>query len=42
MTEPSLEEGNIIVKPTHYTRHKIEPVTFVMENNLPFHMLPVG
>jgi hypothetical protein len=38
MTEPSLEEGNIIVKPTHYTRHKIEPVTFVMENNLPFHI----
>ena len=37
MTEPSIEEGNIIVKPTHYTRHKIEPVTFVMENNLPFH-----
>jgi hypothetical protein len=38
MTEPSLEEGNIIIKPTHYTRHKIEPVTFVMENNLPFHI----
>jgi hypothetical protein len=37
MAEPSLKEGDIIVKPSHYTRHKIEPVTFVMENNLPFH-----
>lgn len=37
MTEANLKPGDIIVKPTHYTRNKIEPVTFVMENNLPFH-----
>ena len=37
MSEPSLKEGDIIVRPSHYTRHKIEPVTFAMENNLPFH-----
>ena len=30
--------GDMIVKPTHYTRNKIEPITFVMENNLPFHV----
>jgi hypothetical protein len=26
-----------VVRPSHYTRFKIEPVTFVMQNDLPFH-----
>ena len=29
---------NIIYRPEHYAKHKIEPVTFIMENNLPFHV----
>lgn len=37
MTAADLKASDIIVKPSHYTRHKIEPITFVMENNLPFH-----
>ena len=27
---------DIVVKPSHYTQFKIEPVTFVMENRLSF------
>ena len=27
---------DIVVKPSHYTQYKIEPVTFVMENRLSF------
>ena len=33
-----VKKENIIVRPSHYTRFKIEPVTFAMENNLPFHV----
>ncbi len=29
---------DIINKPSHYTRYKIEPVTFIMRNGLPFHV----
>ena len=37
MTHPTLNEpDNIVVKPKHYTQYKIEPVTFIMENRLPF------
>ena len=32
------ERDDIVVKPSHYTQFPIEPVTFVMENNLPFHV----
>jgi hypothetical protein len=24
--------------PPHYTKWKVEPITFIMENNLPFHV----
>ena len=34
LTHPDL--NNIIVKPSHYTQYKIEPVTFIMENRLSF------
>jgi hypothetical protein len=27
----------MIKNPPHYARYKIEPVTFIMENELPFH-----
>ena len=27
---------DVVVKPSHYTQYKIEPVTFIMENRLPF------
>ena len=30
------ERDDIVVKPSHYTQFKIEPVTFVMENRLSF------
>ena len=37
LTHPTLNEpDNIIVKPSHYTQYKIEPVTFIMENRLSF------
>lgn len=29
-------QDDIVVKPSHYTQFKIEPVTFVMENRLSF------
>lgn len=29
---------DIVNKPNHYTRYKIEPVTFIMRNDLPFHV----
>ena len=32
------EGGDIVNKPSHYTRYKIEPVTFIMRNDLPFHV----
>ncbi len=27
---------DVVVKPSHYTQYKIEPVTFIMENRLSF------
>ena len=27
---------DIIREPSHYTQWKIEPITFIMENNIPF------
>jgi len=34
---PKLDDtDNIVVKPSHYTQYKIEPVTFIMENRLSF------
>jgi hypothetical protein len=30
-------DGDIVNKPSHYTRYAIEPVTFIMRNDLPFH-----
>jgi len=29
-------EDDVVVKPSHYTKYKIEPVTFIMENRLSF------
>lgn len=26
----------MVHRPEHYTRYKIEPITFIMENDLPF------
>lgn len=28
--------SDAVVRPNHYTRFAIEPITFIMENNLPF------
>ena len=28
--------ADIIKEPPHYTKWKIEPITFIMENNIPF------
>lgn len=28
---------DVVNKPSHYTRFKIEPVSFIMRNDLPFH-----
>lgn len=36
--EPSPKVEDVVNKPAHYTRYKIEPVTFVMRNDLPFHV----
>lgn len=30
-------DEDIVKRPSHYTRFKIEPVTFIMRNDLPFH-----
>jgi hypothetical protein len=27
---------DVVVKPSHYTQYKVEPVTFIMENRLSF------
>jgi hypothetical protein len=36
-TEPTLVEGKeVVTRPDHYTRFKIEPITFIMANNLSF------
>lgn len=29
-------DDDVVVKPSHYTQYKIEPVTFIMENRLSF------
>lgn len=31
------KEEDIVTRPSHYTRFKIEPATFIMRNDLPFH-----
>lgn len=36
-TEKPVRSDNVI-KPDHYTQYKIEPITFIMENDLPFWM----
>lgn len=28
----------IVRNPPHYTRYKLEPITFIMQNDLPFHL----
>jgi|TARA_Y100000294_G_C8549137_1_gene334507 hypothetical protein len=30
------QKPNIIKEPSHYTQWRIEPITFIMENNIPF------
>lgn len=32
-----MNEFDIVDQPEHYTRYKIEPATFIMRNDLPFH-----
>ena len=32
------EQSNVITKPSHYERYDIEPVCFIMKNELPFWM----
>lgn len=32
----ALETGDVIHRPSHYTRFKIEPIRFIVENRLPF------
>ena len=36
MDNYSPEKLNGVVKPNHYTKFAIEPITFIMKNNLPF------
>ena len=33
---PEAEESSNVISPHHYDRWKIEPITFIMENELPF------
>lgn len=35
--EVNLEEDNSIVQPSHYERYEIEPINFIMINDLPFY-----
>lgn len=35
--EVNLEEDNSIVQPSHYERYDIEPINFIMINDLPFY-----
>ena len=30
------EQDDIVKRPAHYTKFKVEPITFIMENDLPF------
>jgi len=32
------KQENIIYRPQHYAKWKVEPITFIMENALPFHV----
>lgn len=29
---------DVVVRPDHYTRYAIEPIEFIMRNDLPFHV----
>lgn len=31
-----MSENNAVHRPHHYTRYKVEPITFIHENRLPF------
>ena len=33
-----VEKEDAVVKPSHYTKWKIEPINFIMRNNMPFWM----
>lgn len=35
---PAPTSEDVVVKPAHYTRFALEPVTFIMKNDLPFHV----
>jgi len=32
-----MDTDKIVVKPSHYERYEIEPITFIMRNDLPFY-----
>jgi len=34
----TVEKGDSVVKPAHYTKWKIEPINFIMRNSMPFWM----
>lgn len=33
-----MDTTKIVNKPDHYTRYTVEPVEFIMQNHLPFHV----
>jgi hypothetical protein len=37
-SEDKAPKDDIVCRPNHYAKYKIEPITFVMENDLPFHV----
>ena len=37
-TKQANEQSDVITKPSHYERYDIEPVCFIMKNELPFWM----
>lgn len=35
--QAQVNKPDMVNQPPHYAKWKIEPITFIMENNLPFH-----
>lgn len=38
MSDPKDDNKDVVYRPDHYAQYTIEPIVFIMQNRLPFHV----
>ena len=38
MSDPRDDKEDVVYRPDHYAQYTIEPIVFIMQNRLPFHV----